>query len=414
MTIVAGIAGSLGFSGDGGQAIKAQLATPQGLAVDMAGNLYVADNFNECIRKVDKNGIITTIAGIKGQSGFSGDGGLATNAHVNYPAAVATDKTGNVYIVDCGNSCIRKIDKNGIITTVAGIGGSSGFSGDGGPANEAQLNLPLGITLDSTGNLFIADNQNSVIRKIDQNGIISTYAGGLPYYSGDGGPAVGSGISLYATFDCISGLALDASGNLYIADMGDKRIREVIKQALPLPLTLISFTGEIEHGRSILTWETADEINTKTFTVERSTDGINFLTLGTVAAIDEPGHHTYNHIDASPLQGNNYYRLKMIDKDGSFSYSNLITINKGNIQFAITVLPNPVTNDVTLQISTPLKGRYAVTITSTGGEPVKHIVGIALVGNNIIHIKTTDLAAGVYIVSYTDGSGLHSTKLVKE
>ena len=145
------------------------------MALDASGNLYIADDDNNRIRKVDTNGIITTVAG-NGSASYSGDGGAATNASLYYPCGVAFDASGNLYIADYGNNRIRKVDTNGIITTVAG-NGSCGYSGDGGAATNASLYYPYGVALDAFGNLYIADYDNNRIRKVDTNGIITTVAG---------------------------------------------------------------------------------------------------------------------------------------------------------------------------------------------------------------------------------------------
>jgi len=154
-----------GYQGDGGPATGALLSNPVGLTMDSAGNLYIADSDENAIRKVDKNGIITTVAG-NGVIGYSGDGGLAINATLNTPKAVAADSSGNFYIADSGNSVIRMVEPSGTITTIAGNQLSGpGFSGDGGPATSAQLFFPSGVAV-SGGNIYIADNQNNVIRML--------------------------------------------------------------------------------------------------------------------------------------------------------------------------------------------------------------------------------------------------------
>ena len=210
--------GTEGFGGDGGAATAAQLDFPRGVALDGAGNLYIADGNNQRIRKVDAAGVITTVAG--GGSGL-GDGGAATAARLYYPSGVALDGAGNLYIADATNQRIRKVDAAGVITTVAGDG-TRGFGGDGGAAVAAQLGNPYGVAVDGSGNLYIADWANHRIRKVDAEGVISTVAGdGTEGYSGDGGAAVAA--QLYAPF----GVALDAAGNLYIADTRNNRIRKV-------------------------------------------------------------------------------------------------------------------------------------------------------------------------------------------
>jgi uncharacterized protein (TIGR03437 family) len=212
--------GRAGFSGDGGPAASAQLSRPSGVAVDAAGALYIADYYNNCIRKVATNGIITTVTG-SGSVGYSGDGGPATSAQLYYPRGVAVDSSGNLYIADYSNQRIRRVGRNGIITTIAG-NGSSGYSGDAGPATSAQLAGPSGVAVDDAGNVYIADGNNNRIRKVGTNGMITTVAGnGSEGYSGDRGLAANA--QLYYPRD----VAVDAEGNLYIADSGNSRIRKV-------------------------------------------------------------------------------------------------------------------------------------------------------------------------------------------
>ena len=206
--------------GDGGPASEGQFYLPTGVAVDGAGNLYIADTDNHRIRKVDAAGTITTVAGT-GESGFSGDGGPASEGQLHRTYGVAVDGAGNLYIADADNNRIRKVDAAGTITTVAGTG-ESGFSGDGGPASEGQLDFPVGVAVDGAGNLYIADADNNRIRKVDAAGTITTVAGtGESGFSGDGGPA--SEGQLYYPY----GVAVDGAGNLYIADTDNHRIRKV-------------------------------------------------------------------------------------------------------------------------------------------------------------------------------------------
>jgi hypothetical protein len=223
ITTVAG-SGSTALTGDGGQATNAGLALPSGVALDVSGDLFIADYGHNCIRMISPNGVISTVAGNGGQ-GFSGDGGPGVNANLNSPISVLP-ASGALYIDDYANNRIRKMDTNGIITTVAG-NGTADFSGDGGPATSASLYSPTAIALDNFGNLLIADFRNNRIRKVDTNGIITTVAGsgptgvGVGSFSGDGGPATS------ATFYNPNGVALDTFGNLFIADTLNNRIRKV-------------------------------------------------------------------------------------------------------------------------------------------------------------------------------------------
>ena len=223
-----------GGVGDGGPAINAWLESPAGVAVDGAGNLYIADTDNHRIRRVDSSGTITTVAGT-GEDGYHGDGGPAINALLDSPAGVAVDGAGNLYIADTDNHRIRRVDSSGTITNVSGTG-EPDFSGDGGPAIAAQLNLPSGVALDSAGNLYVADTWNNRIRRIDTAGTITSIAGnGRRGFSGDGGTAVAARL-YYPT-----GVAVDGSENVYVADASNHRIRRIDTTGT---ITTIAGTGE--------------------------------------------------------------------------------------------------------------------------------------------------------------------------
>ena len=261
--------GTKGFSGDEGPATNANLSSPWGVAVSNSRNIYIADTQNHRIRKIDTNGKITTIAGsaeigydpIKiivdssenlyvsnyntnivrkitstgiittiagtGTAGYSGDGGLATNAKLNNPWGIAVDSAGNIYIADTQNHRIRKITSStGIITTIAGTG-TSGFSGDEGPATNANISTPWGVALDSAGNVYITDTGNQRIRMINTQGIITTIAGnGNSGYSGNEG-AISSSV-----LNSSLGIAIDSLGNIYIIDSGNNRIRKIMSPLL--------------------------------------------------------------------------------------------------------------------------------------------------------------------------------------
>lgn len=204
--------GTGGYSGDGGPATAAQLRGPAGVAVDGIGNLYITDNRNNVVRKVDTFGNISTFAGTS-VAGYTGDGGDATAAELNRPYGIAVDATGNLFISDTRNQVIREVSASGTFTinTVAGIG-TAGYTGDGSPATAAQLSNPQGIAVSSSGKLFIADSRNQVIRMVNA-GVISTFAGtGVSGHSGDGGPATAADLS------SPNDVKVDAAGNVFIAD----------------------------------------------------------------------------------------------------------------------------------------------------------------------------------------------------
>ena len=266
-----------GYSGDSGPAVDAQLRYPAYVSVDANGNLFFSEYFNHSIRRVDSSGIITTVAGT-GVEGFSGDGGPAVQAELAYPGGVAVDASGNLFISDTRNRRIRKVDSSGNISTFVALSGSpqgmefdaagnlfianggfpriirvdpsgtittiagtgrSGFSGDGGPATSAHLAAPNDVAVDAAGNLYIADENNHRIRKVDSSGRITTIAGtGVPGFSGDGGPAV------QALLARPRGVAVDTAGNVYIADHDNGRIRKVAPSG-----TITTIAGTGERGR---------------------------------------------------------------------------------------------------------------------------------------------------------------------
>lgn len=211
--------GTGGFSGDGEQATAAKLSGPVRLSFDNAGNLYIVDNGNRRIRKVATNGIISTIAG-NGTGVYSGDGGPATSAGFVSPFGVAVDAAGNTYIADCWGYRIRKVDQSGKISTIAGLG-TTGFSGDGGLAVNAGV-VAAGITVGGDGDIYLADFNNNRIRKINSQGIITTIGGnGSDTYTGDGSPATNYGLHYPQN------LAMDALGQIYIADDSNDRVRKM-------------------------------------------------------------------------------------------------------------------------------------------------------------------------------------------
>lgn len=222
--------GQAGFSGDNGPAKQAQIHAPHNLKVDAAGNVIIADLRNHRVRKIRPDGIITTIAGFgltgAGQGGYSGDGGLATEARMNGPNDVAPDVSGDLIIADSSNHRVRRVSPDGIITNIAGKG-TEGFSGDGGPATLAQITRPSGLLLDDWNNLFVSERSNGRARRVSPNGVITTILGnGIMGYSGDGGPAV------EASFTDPHGFALDLAGNLLVVDFEGHLVRKIDSQGI--------------------------------------------------------------------------------------------------------------------------------------------------------------------------------------
>ena len=222
--------GTEGDRGDFGPAGRAEFDSPQGVAVNAKGDVFIADTYNNVVREVTPWGFISTYAG-DGNPGYRGDGGPAVRSELSSPTGLAVDALGNLYIADSGNNVIRRVSTNGVITTVAGdvaadqsSGGLGGFSGDGGPATQARLNSPQGIAVDQAGDLFIADTFNNAIREVTPAGIISTVVDstGTKGSGGNGGPAAA------AELNTPFGVSVDAStGDLYIADTSNNKLRVV-------------------------------------------------------------------------------------------------------------------------------------------------------------------------------------------
>jgi len=211
-----------GNSGDGGPALQARLTSPFGALPTNDGGFYISDADAHVIRYVDPAGIIHTVAGT-GERGYSGDGGPAIEAKLKGPTRMRLDAGGNLYFCETTNHVIRRLDKNGTISTVAGTG-EAGYSGDGALATEAKLYIPYDLRFSPDGDLYVADTGNSVIRRIDHNGVITTVAGaGVAGFSGDG-----SAVQI-ARLNGPSGVIFDIAGNLWISDTYNHRVRRVAK-----------------------------------------------------------------------------------------------------------------------------------------------------------------------------------------
>ena len=244
VTTVAGT-GAEGFSGDGGPGTLARLAFPAGVAVDGGGSLFIADFYSHRIRRVAAgSGVITTVAGT-GELGLGGDGGPGTSARLAFPGGVTVAPGGDVFIADTHNHRIRRLAvRSGVVTTVAGgsIDGKGGFSGDGGPATSARLAFPLGVAVAADGDVFVTDGYNNRVRRVAADtGVITTVAGGSELgFSGDGGRATSARLTMPTA------LAFDAGGDLLIVDAGNQRIRRVA--AGTGVITTVAGSGDVDSG----------------------------------------------------------------------------------------------------------------------------------------------------------------------
>jgi hypothetical protein len=281
ITTVAGN-GTAGYAGDGGAAISAALNQPNYVALDGAGNLYIADGLNNRIREVNAvTSIITTVAG-NGTAGYAGDGSAATSAELNNPAGVAVDAVGYLYIADSGNNRVRKVNTGGVISTLAG-NGTAGYSGDGGAATAAELQYPTGIGLDSAGNVYIADSLNNVVRAVNPGtGNISTVAGnGTAGYSGDNGPA------LFGELRNAADAAISSIGNLYISDAANNVVRKVQLNS--------SFSSAPTGGAGLVQnffLQTTSSETVASITAAQSQGGKQEFTVGTITGCAVNGSTT--------------------------------------------------------------------------------------------------------------------------
>ena len=283
--------------GDGGLATNARLANPSGVAKDVAGNLYIADYGNNRVRQVTPAGIISTVAG-NGTAGFSGDGGLAVNTQVSGPYGVTLDAGGNLYFADYSNNRVRQVTPAGIILTVAG-NGTAGFSGDGGLAINAQVTGPTGLAMDVAGNLYIADSGNNRVREVSASGTITTFAGnGNAGFYGDGDQAS------TAALNRPEGVAVDAAGNVYIADTRNQRVREVSSSGVITTVAgdiagtavdYIPATSAWLPGTTAVAVDAADNLYIATMSsVHRVSAGIIVTIAGINAAFGQTGTAGYS------------------------------------------------------------------------------------------------------------------------
>ena len=387
ITTVAGN-GISGYSGDGGPATNARISEPNGVAVDNSGNIFICDQYTNRIRKVNTAGIISTIAG-NGLMGYTGDGGPATNATMHLPDQMGTDAAGNVYFSDFYNNVVRKVSTTGIITTFAG-NGIAGFSGDGGPATAAKLHGPAGVHFDLSGNCYISDASNNRVRKVTPAGIISTIAGtGTAGFSGDGGSP------LLAQLNNVDLARPDAAGNIYIGDMYNNRIRKIVYSNHPP-----SFTGGTSQTLTICQNSGATPINT--LLSVNDTDASQTITwnmyLAPLHGTAVAGYTTTSTGTTLTPTGLSYTPTFGYTGTDSFKVSVTDGTASDSITIYVTIYPLPVVGLISGPTTLCAGATISLTNTSTGGTWTSSNTAVAVVGaaTGIV----TGLSTGTTIISY--------------
>jgi hypothetical protein len=364
----------LGYAGDGGASTSAALASPSAVAYDASGNLYLADAQNHVVREISKNGQISTIAGT-GTEGYGGDGAAATAALLDTPTGVAVDSNGNVYIADSHNHRIRKVS-GGTITTVAGTG-TAGFAGDGSAATAAQLSLPSAVAVDSSGNVYIADTNNQRIRKITGTTITTIAGNGEELYAGDGAAATA------AVLDLPTGVAVDATGNVYIADRHNHRVR-MVTPAGTISTIAGSGTASFSGGFSGDGAPATAAMLAKPSGV--SVDGVGNISIAdtdnqrirqvsgtTVATVTASGQQGFGGDGGAPTSAIlNSPRAVVADASGNLAIAD--TLNQRLRTVALPTLT--FTNDGVGILS----AAQSVTLTNTGSSPIT-VASIAFTGS---------------------------------
>ncbi len=416
---VAGTVGVGGYSGVGGPATAAVIQNPQSVALDTFGNLYIADGDNDVIQKVDTAGIITTIAG-NGGRGYSGDGGPATNATLNSPTGLSLDMAGNIYFADNGNNIIRVINAAGIIKTIAG-NRIAGYTGDGGQATSAKLNWPFETAVDCKGNLFITDQNNDVIRKVNDFGVITTFAGnGIHGYTGDEGPATD------AQLLGPNGLATDTIGNLFIADTHNNVIRKVDTFGIITTIAGSGFGGYAGDGgpatAAQLNYPWSIGINNQGMYIADYGNSVirKINTSGIISTVAGDGINGYSGDGGMAINARlNHPGGMAVDKYGNFYFGDVYDyvvrkIDTSHVLAGIisvfksdnlSVFPDPATTELTIV------SHDAITALEIIDDIGRTIYSFTRAGVLQLHINVADFPSGVYLIKV---NGIQISKFIKQ
>ena len=418
--------GATGTGGDGGAATAAEMNYPAGVAADGHGNVYIADRVNNKIRKISPAGIITTFAGT-GIAGYTGDGGQAATAQLYQPSDIAIGKNGDVYVADIYNNAVRRISTNGIISTFAG-GGS--MFGDGGPATNAVLSSPTGLAIDTSGNVYIADFSHNRVRVVNTSGIISTFAGnGVATFGGDHGQATAA--QLFNP----SAIATDKKGNVFIAEQANYRVRMVNAAGVITTLAGLGTYGPGGDGDSawraqfMTPWGLAvdglgnvyiaDEANNRVRRVNTHSIIGNFTGTGIAgfegdagtcgeAKLSQPGHMAFDSLGNLYIADQGNFRVRKITGINTAVEGQLANTLPGQIN----IYPNPNYGTFTLELTGATQENLEAIVYDVLGKAIATQYFTYQNGKYVAALDLVGFAPGFYLVKALDGADVYWGKVI--